>query len=117
MARPVLADARRALDAGAVAAAPAARLLRATTPSLELLDRSLLPALRAPTAVLHVPAYLAFLNLFEGGGGASRPFQTLSDSPRGAGHFMRFGFRFLTGAGAPLPPCTLLAKADAQAAH
>ena len=63
-----------------------------------------------------MPAYLSFLNLFEGGGGASRPFQTLAQNPRGAGHFMRFGFRFLTGAGAPLPPCALLRRADPQLA-
>ena len=25
------------------------------------------------------------------------------------GHFMRFGLRFLTGVGLPLPPCSLLA--------
>jgi ABC-type transporter Mla subunit MlaD len=115
-ARPLLADLRAGLDAGARASSPTADLLRAAAPTLTLLERSLLPALRAPTPVLHIPAYLSFLNLFEGGGGASRPFQTAQDSPRGAGHFMRFGFRFLTGAGAPLPPCTLLAQADPQAA-
>jgi ABC-type transporter Mla subunit MlaD len=115
-ARPVLADLRAALDAGAAASAPAARLLRTVAPTLDVLDRSLLPALRAPTPVLGIPAYLSFLNLFEGGGGASRPFETAADSSRGTGHFMRFGFRFLTGAGAPLPPCALLRQADPQTA-
>ena len=41
----------------------------------------------------------------QGGGGASRAFVP------GEGHFMRFGFRFLTGAGSPAPPCGLLARA------
>jgi hypothetical protein len=71
----------------------------------------LLDALERPTS-LGTPAYLAFLGLFAGGGGASRPYTTTP----AAGHFMRFGFRFLTGVGQPLPPCSLLAKANAQVA-
>jgi hypothetical protein len=63
---------------------------------------TLIPALVAPTD-LGDPAYLSFLGLFEGGGGASRPF-TID----GGGHFMRFGLRFLTGAGLPLPACSTL---------
>jgi hypothetical protein len=30
----------------------------------------------------------------------------------GQGHFMRFGLRFLTGVGIPLPPCTLLGQVN-----
>jgi ABC-type transporter Mla subunit MlaD len=117
-ASPFLADVRAALSAGA-AAVPATRTVLANLePSLKLLDQSLLPALHANTKKLGIPAYLAFLNLFEGGGGASRPFQTGNEpGAMGAGHFMRFGFRFITGAGYPLPPCTLLAKASPQLAE
>jgi len=32
------------------------------------------------------------------------------------GHFMRFYFRFMSAAGWPLPPCTLLAAASPQLA-
>src|SRR5207247_1140596 len=81
-------------------------------PSLDLLNDSLLPALHKPTAELGIPSYLSFLNLFEGGGGASRPYQAqpsrIPGMRGGQGHFMRFGLRFLTGVGIPLPPCSLL---------
>ncbi|HET9720877.1 MAG TPA: MlaD family protein [Solirubrobacteraceae bacterium] len=115
-APPLLASLRSALGGGADAAPGTVRLLRALSPSLTLLHGSLLPALLAPTAHLHIPAYLSFVNLFEGGGGASAPFQTAADAAApgqtGIGHFMRFGARFFTGAGLPLPPCSLLAKAS-----
>ena len=73
---------------------------------LRRLNGGLLDALERRTT-LGTPAYLAFLGLFAGGGGASRPFGV-----QGEGHFMRFGLRFLTGAGQPLPPCTLLDRAN-----
>ena len=98
-------------SAGAVAAAlpgavpGASGAMHALAPTLRALSGSLLPALAARTD-LGDPAYLAFLGLFAGGGGASSPFGV-----DGRGHFMRFGLRFLTGAGQPLPPCTLIDQA------
>jgi len=115
-ARPLIANMGDALATGADATPATQSLLRAAQPSLELLDDSLLPALHKPTAELGLPSYLSFLNLFEGGGGASRPY--LSQPGRvpgmrgGQGHFMRFGLRFLTGVGLPLPPCSLLGQAN-----
>lgn len=118
-AGPVVADLRVALPAGGAAAAPARRLLRGLRPTLDTLDATLLPALHQDTR-LGIPAYLAFLNMFAGGGGASAPFQTPADggppANQGSGHFMRFGFRFLTGLGLPAPPCTLLERAQPQLA-
>lgn len=117
-ATPLVADLRGAIRSGAAARPATARLLDALDPSTTLLDASLLPALHAPTKKLGLPAYLSFLNMFAGGGGASRPFQTGSEpGAMGAGHFMRFGFRFITGMGAPTPPCSLLAKANPQLAQ
>jgi len=114
-ARPLVADLRVALPAGRRAAAPTQRLLRGTTPTLRTLDATLLPALLKDTPALKVPSYLAFLNMFAGGGGASRAFQTPAQGGSvGSGHFMRFGFRFLTGIGVPAPPCTLLDQASPQ---
>jgi virulence factor Mce-like protein len=112
-ARPLIADLATALRAGA-AGAPATRAaLNALSPTLTTLNGSLLPTLAKPTA-LGNPAYVAFMNLFAGGGGASKPFQRAGDGPpfvnQGAGHFMRFGVRFITGFGLPAPPCTLVAK-------
>jgi ABC-type transporter Mla subunit MlaD len=101
---PVLADAQRAIAGASRSAAPARAAIAALQPTLGIFQRTLLTALEQPTD-LGDPAYLAFLGLFAGGGGASRPFGV-----DGQGHFMRFGLRFLTGAGQPLPPCTLLAK-------
>jgi phospholipid/cholesterol/gamma-HCH transport system substrate-binding protein len=116
---PVIVDARAALAAGADAADPAKSVLAELDPTLNVLNESLLPALDKPTDELGVPAYRAFLNLFGGGGGASRPFQTQAQTtpmtPE-TGHFMRFGLRFLTGAGLPLPPCSLLERANAAIA-
>jgi hypothetical protein len=106
---PLLEDARSALADGARGAPGARRLLRAIDPTLRILSGTLLDALERRTA-LGTPAYLSFLGLFAGGGGASRPFVP------GEGHFMRFGFRFLTGAGRPAPPCTLLAQVSPQLA-
>jgi ABC-type transporter Mla subunit MlaD len=110
-AAPVLAQLTPALRSaatlvtGARDGAPGASgMMRTLQPTLHTLESSLLGALEARTA-LGDPAYLAFLGLFEGGGGASRPFGV-----DGQGHFMRFGLRFLTGAGLPLPPCALLSK-------
>ena len=86
---------------------------------MQFLDDSLLPALHRRTDELGIPAYVSFLNLFGGGGGASKPFQTAAQTtpitPE-TGHFMRFGLRFLTGVGAPLPPCSLLERANSQLA-
>jgi hypothetical protein len=75
------------------------------TPTLRIFVDTLLSALEQPTD-LGDPAYLAFLGLFAGGGGASRAFGV-----DGQGHFMRFGLRFLTGVGLPLPSCSLLDEA------
>jgi phospholipid/cholesterol/gamma-HCH transport system substrate-binding protein len=115
-ARPLIANLSDALAAGASATPATQSLLQTTQPSLELLNDSLLPALHKPTAELGIPSYLSFLNLFEGGGGASRPFQAqpsqIPGMTGGQGHFMRFGLRFLTGVGLPLPPCSLLGQAN-----
>ena len=114
-ARPLVDDLDATLRAARTAAGPTRALLGATSPTVAIFANGLLDALERKTA-LGTPAYLAFLGLFAGGGGASRPFDAASN-PRGAGHFMRFGFRFLSGAGTPAPPCTLLDKADAQLAN
>jgi ABC-type transporter Mla subunit MlaD len=109
-APPLIADLRGGLH-GAARGTPAVRsVLAAIEPTLVVMRRSLLPALARPTT-LGTPAYLAFMGLFAGGGGASRPFGV-----NGPGHFMRFGLRFLTGAGQPLPPCSLLAQVNPQLA-
>lgn len=119
-APPLLRRLRGALAAGAASTPAADGVLRALLPSLKLLEFSLLPAMLVPSPKLGLPAYLSFINLFEGGGGASQPFQTSADAAKpgqmGVGHFMRFYFRFMSGAGWPLPPCTLLAKANPQLA-
>jgi ABC-type transporter Mla subunit MlaD len=99
---PALAEAQTAVAGAQRGAAPATAAIRALEPTLQIFQRTLLSALEQPTN-LGDPAYLAFLGLFAGGGGASRPFGV-----DGQGHFMRFGLRFLTGVGLPLPPCTLL---------
>ncbi|MEA2125109.1 MAG: hypothetical protein QOI80_1891, partial [Solirubrobacteraceae bacterium] len=101
---------RAALSNGARAAPGARRLVAAVDPTLRIFSGTLLDALERKTS-LGTPAYLSFLGLFAGGGGASRPFV------RGEGHFMRFGFRFLTGAGRPAPPCALLAQVSPQLAQ
>jgi ABC-type transporter Mla subunit MlaD len=115
-ARPLIANMREALGAGADATPATQSLMQAAQPSLELLDDSLIPALQKPTAELGIPSYLSFLNLFEGGGGASRPYvaqpSRIPGMSGGQGHFMRFGLRFLTGVGIPLPPCTLLGQVN-----
>jgi ABC-type transporter Mla subunit MlaD len=117
-AAPLLDNLRAGLHAGAGAAPATITLLDELQPTLQMLDGSLLPALLAPTKKLHIPAYLSFINLFEGGGGASAPYQTGTEpGEMGTGHFMRFGFRFLTGIGLPLPPCTLLAEVNASLAQ
>lgn len=116
---PLLRDLRGALDSGGRAAPSARGLLTALTPSLQLLDGSLLPAMAKPTS-LGLPSYLQFVSLFQGGGGASRPFQTAAQaSPpsTGEGHFMRFNARFFTGVGYPLPPCSAIAGAAPQIAE
>ena len=110
-AGPLIADARAALSEGAGAAGATRDLIATVHPTVTMLRNSLIPALLKPTDELEVPAYVSFLNLFGGGGGASKPFQTEAQTnplmPE-TGHFMRFGLRFLTGVGAPLPPCELL---------
>lgn len=109
-AGPLVSDADRALAGLRTGAAPARALLRRATPTLRTLDTTLLPALRKDTPSLGIPSYLAFFNLFAGGGGASRPYIApgAPGSDAGTGHFMRFGFRFLTGLGVPAPPCAPL---------
>jgi phospholipid/cholesterol/gamma-HCH transport system substrate-binding protein len=102
---PLLAQAVTAVRGAASGAAPALGAIDALEPTLKIFQNTLLSALEAKTD-LGDPAYLAFLGLFAGGGGASRPFGV-----DGQGHFMRFGLRFLTGIGAPLPPCSLLEQA------
>jgi len=116
---PFLRDLRTAVSSGQRAAAPARELLLALRPSLTLLRGSLLPALAKPTS-LGLPAYLQFVSLFQGGGGASRGFQTAAQagSPStGTGHFMRFNARFFTGVGFPLPACSALEGAAPQLAQ
>jgi len=119
-ARPLIADAKVALQQGAAATPATRELIKAVHPTVSTLRDSLVPALLKPTDELNVPAYISFLNLFGGGGGASAPFQTDEQAnpplqPE-TGHFMRFGLRFLTGFGAPLPPCALLELANPQLA-
>jgi hypothetical protein len=95
----------RTAIAGALrGAAPATAAVGALQPTLNIFQSTLLSSLEGKTD-LGTPAYLAFLGLFAGGGGASRPFGV-----DGQGHFMRFGLRFLTGVGQPLPPCSLVDK-------
>lgn len=101
---PLLTDAQRMVAGVRRGAGPALGAIAAIAPTLQMFQSTLLSALEQRTD-LGDPAYLAFLGLFAGGGGASRPFGV-----DGQGHFMRFGLRFLTGAGRPLPPCTLLQK-------
>jgi ABC-type transporter Mla subunit MlaD len=107
--RPVVGDTRRALASAARAGGGTRAALSGVDAMARVLDGGLVGALEKPTA-LGTPAYLAFLGLFAGGGGASRPFQ--GDD----GHFMRFGFRFLSGAGRPVPPCNLLESVSPQLA-
>lgn len=107
---PVLSNFDVALAGARTGSAPALAALDALSPTLQTLQSTLLGALEAKTN-LGTPAYLSFLGLFAGGGGASRPFGV-----DGQGHFMRFGLRFLTGVGLPLPPCSVLAVVSAQAA-
>jgi hypothetical protein len=109
-APPLIAAFRTTLDSVPETAPPVRRVLSAIAPSLRIARRTLIPALLKPTA-LGTPAYLAFLGLFAGGGGASRPFGV-----QGEGHFMRFGLRFLTGAGQPLPRCSDLENLNPQLA-
>lgn len=106
-ATPLTATARDVLRRASAVAPDARGLLAETRPTVDLLHGSLLPALKAPTPTLELPSYVAFLNMFAGGGGASRAFQRPSQNPmqQGDGHFMRFGIRFLTGLGVPVPPC------------
>lgn len=101
---PLLDQIHTALAGARRGASPALAAIGALRPTLGIFQSTLLGALAQRTD-LGTPAYLAFLGLFAGGGGASRPFGV-----GGQGHFMRFGLRFLTGAGQPLPPCTLLAE-------
>jgi ABC-type transporter Mla subunit MlaD len=113
---PLVSSLRSALSAGASASSPAGLMLRTLGQSDALLNSSLLPALHADTP-LHVPAYLTFLNLFEGGAGAFSPFQNDTSGPppghMGNGHFVRFDGHFYSGVGIPAPPCTLLDTVDA----
>jgi phospholipid/cholesterol/gamma-HCH transport system substrate-binding protein len=108
---PLLSRLRPAISDATPAAGPTLAAMRALVPTVNLFQKTLLAALERRTD-LGDPAYLAFLGLFAGGGGASRPFGV-----GGQGHFMRFGLRFLTGAGQPLPPCRLMAKVSPAVAH
>ncbi|MFL5846048.1 MAG: MlaD family protein [Solirubrobacteraceae bacterium] len=105
-ARPFVDDLDGALTAAGTASRPAQEAVDAVVPTVAVLTGGLLSALERKTS-LGTPAYVAFMGLFAGGGGASRPFDD-------GGHFMRFGFRFLTGAGSPAPPCAWLAAASEQ---
>lgn len=117
-ARPLIADLREGLAAGSRAADSARETIESSQPMLEQLNRSLLPALHEKTDELGIPAYLSFLNLFGGGGGASAPFQTPEQhGTKETGHFMRFGLRFITGIGLPLPPCKLLENVSPELAE
>jgi phospholipid/cholesterol/gamma-HCH transport system substrate-binding protein len=107
-APPLIANFRTVLDSMPQSAPTLRAVVRALAPTLKIARGTLIPALLKPTA-LGTPAYLAFLGLFAGGGGASRPFGV-----QGNGHFMRFGLRFLTGAGQPLPRCSDVESLDAQ---
>jgi phospholipid/cholesterol/gamma-HCH transport system substrate-binding protein len=109
-APPLIASFRTTLDSVPEAAPPVRSVLDAIAPTLKIARSTLIPALLKPTA-LGTPAYLSFLGLFAGGGGASRPFGVQGD-----GHFMRFGLRFLTGAGQPLPRCSDLESLSPQLA-
>jgi ABC-type transporter Mla subunit MlaD len=108
---PLLDQLQAALGAAAKGSGPAVSAIEALTPTLRMFQDTLLGALERPTD-LGDPAYLSFLGLFAGGGGASRPFGV-----DGQGHFMRFGLRFLTGAGQPLPPCKLVEKISPSVAQ
>lgn len=113
---PLVADLRGAIREGARSAPALQRLLAALDPSLRLLDSSLVPALERPTAI-GSPAYLALLNLFQGGGGASRPFQSAQPGQNdpevpGSGHYIRFGAKFLSGPGIPIIPCAPVATVN-----
>ena len=110
-ARPLVGRIDTSLRGAHAGAQPALRVVAAAKPSVGVFANGLLDALERKTS-LGTPAYLSFLGLFAGGGGASRPYT----SAPAQGHFMRFGFRFLTGVGQPLPPCSLLAKANAEVA-
>ncbi len=117
-AAPLLRDVRAVVQEGGAAAAPGRTLLENLRPTLALLDDSLLPALLRPSE-LGIPTYLQFISLFQGGGGASRGFQTPAQAgfpSTGAGHFMRFNARFFTGMGFPLPSCALLEQFSPQLA-
>ncbi|MEV4422566.1 hypothetical protein AB0L40_21690, partial [Patulibacter sp. NPDC049589] len=108
VATPLTASLRSVLDRAAAISPEARGLIADARPTIDRLDSSLLPALAKPTPTLKLPSYVAFLNMFAGGGGASRAFQPPSNSPlqQGDGHFMRFGIRFITGIGIPVPPCS-----------
>lgn len=115
-ATPLVRDGRAALERAAAGAPSTRALVARLAPTLRTLDGSLLPALAKPTPTLGLPSYLAFLNMFAGGGGASRYFQPADPRnglQQGEGHFMRFQIRFLTGLGVPLPPCATISGLDA----
>ena len=108
-APPVLRELRFALDA-ARRAAPATRVLVAELrPSIELLDRAILPALERRTR-LGLPAYLQLLSALQGGDGALRPFQT--GNPEGNGHFLRISGRNLRAG--PPTPCSALGAVEPE---
>jgi ABC-type transporter Mla subunit MlaD len=108
---PLLSQAQTALTDAANGSGPAVGAIDALMPTLNIFQNTLLGALERRTD-LGDAAYQSFLGLFAGGGGASRPFGVA-----GEGHFMRFGLRFLTGAGQPLPPCNLVEKISPSVAH
>ena len=116
-AEPFLHDLRSGLHAGGTGSPAASRLLRTLTPTLSLLDSSLLPALEKPTS-LGMASYLQFITMFQGGAGAFRPFTTGPTTPllnSGPGHFTRFSARFFSGIGPPLVPCSSIARISTQA--
>ncbi len=124
-ARPALRDLgpsveglRSALASGARSTPATRRLVAELQPTAELLNDSLVPALRRPSRY-GIPVYRQFFSLFQGGAGAFGAYQDDNSPDRrckgptlidptcerlGSGHFVRFGAVFDL-ARAPVLPC------------
>lgn len=110
-AAPLVRNLRGALDDLRRAAPATRQLLRATEPTSELLNSSLLDALYRKTPS-GLPAYLSLINTLQGASSAFSTFQTPEQGRQpgqmGWGHFVNFEGRFYTGYATPeLPPCKL----------
>jgi ABC-type transporter Mla subunit MlaD len=110
---PLVGELRGALDGLRKAAPATRRLLRATEPTSDVLNSSLLDALHRKTPV-GLPAYLAVINTLQGASSAFSSFQTTEQGRQpaqiGYGHFVNFEGRFYTGYATPeLPACKLFA--------